>query len=226
MANEIQCSFQTGLTLYAIVRGLSNHIGQAWNTSSGMFEAYLTVDITNYAVAMVEQGVASGFYTGNFPAAIPPGSYSVVAKQQKGGAAAETDPTVAVGNIDWNGTYPAPLSDLSTSGQLSLLAPLKIYRGQQILNFPFKLVSAADHVTPFVSGVVSGQISRDGGLFGALQSGAFTEIGKGFYSLQAFTSGDLLANTAAVTFTANGISGGTADPRDFIFILQRTSGSV
>ena len=95
-----------------------------------------------------------------------------------------------------------------------------------IQNFPIYLVSATDHVTPFVSGVISGQISRDGGAFGALQSGAFTEIGLGTYKLQALTSGDILCNTAALVFTGTGISGGTSDPRVFTLLLQRTSGQL
>ncbi len=41
---------------------------------------------------------------------------------------------------------------------------------------------------------------------------------------QMLTSGDLNANTVALVFTANGISGGTADQRDFAYILQRVSG--
>ncbi len=118
------------------------------------------------------------------------------------------------------------LNDLATSGQLSLVSPVKIFRGEQILKFPFKLVSSIDHATSFTSGVCSGQISRDGGTFGALQSGAFSEVGLGWYYVQALTSGDLLANTASLVFTANGISGGTSDQRDFGFILQKSSGSV
>ena len=149
----------------------------------------------------------------------------MVGKQQLAGTPAQTDPTIGVGDYNWNGSQVVPLSDLATSGQIGQIAPLKIYRGQQILNFPFRMVSSADHVTPFVSGVVSGQISRDGGAFGVLQSGAISEIGLGFYKT-TLTSGDLTANTVALTFSANGISGGTADTRDFSMVLQRSSGSI
>ena len=227
MANEIQCSGPgSGRTCYALIRGYSNNTGLVWQTTTNTFVVYASANLANYTVALTEQGVASNFYAGNFPTAIPAGSYSVVVKQQQGGAASETDPTVAAGNIEWNGTYPEPLSDLATSGLVSLSAPTKIYRGEMIQNFMFKLVSASDHVTPFTSGVVSGQISRDGGVFGALQSGAFTEVGLGFYSLQALTSGDLNANTVALSFSATGISGGTSDRRDFSLILQKSSGSI
>jgi hypothetical protein len=92
-----------------------------------------------------------------------------------------------------------------------------------VTNFPFKMVSSLDHVTPFVSGVVSGQISKDGGAFGPLASGIINEIGLGWYRT-TLVSGDLLCNTAALSFSAVGISGGTADQRDFSLVLQRTSG--
>lgn len=221
MAGEIQFSFQPGRTCYVLIR---NRTGAVWNGSS--FVTYATVDYANYPVTVAEQGTLSAFYTGTFPSAITAGVYSIVGKSQLGGSPAESDPVVAAGDIQWNGTVTLPLSDLATSGQVSLIAPIKIYRGQMVQNFPIYFVSSLDHSTPFTSGIVSGQISRDGVSFGALQSGAFTEIGLGFYSLQALTSGDLLANTIAMRFSANGISGGAADPRNMVMVLQRASGSV
>lgn len=219
MAGEIQCTYASGATVYALIR---NRNGAVWNGSA--FVTYASVDYSTYEVALTEQGT-SGFYAGTFPAGITSGGvYSIVAKQQTGGAVAETDPTISVGDIQWDGTTTLPLASLATSGQVSQFAPIRIARGMQVAPFPFKMVSAADHITPFTSGVISGQISRDGGAFGALQSGAFTEIGKGWYSLQALTSGDLLANAIALVFTGNGISGGTTDQRDFAFLTQRTSG--
>lgn len=221
MAGELQTNFDSGKTVYFLVRSASSTI---WNTASAALEAYQTANYADYDIAATEQGSASGFYVGNFPAAAAPGVYSIVAKQQLGGSPAESDPTIGLGTEQWNGSTLLPLSDLATSGQVAQVAPIRLARGTQIQNFLFDLVSSADHITPLVSGVISGQICRDNGSFGALQSGAFTEVGQGFYRLQAFTSGDLLANTAAVIFTGVGISGGSADPRKFTFILQRTSG--
>lgn len=219
MAGEVQVSFQAGKTLYFLVR---NNVGSIWNGSA--FAAYATANLSTYAVSMTEQGTASAYYAGTFPAAIAAGIYAITAKQQLAGSQAESDPTVATGDFQWNGTVVFPLSDLATSGQLGQVGPIRISRGSQILNFPFKMVSSTDHITSFTSGVVSGQIARDGGSFGVLQSGAFTEMGLGWYKVQALTSGDLLANTVALSFSANGISGGTADRRDFSFVLQKTSG--
>jgi hypothetical protein len=222
MASEIQFPFGlTGKTVYAIIR---NSTAQAWNTNTNAFEAYNSGNLSKYAISLVEQGTSSGFYAGTFPSAIVAGVYAIVARQQIGGSQAETDPYVgSESEFQWNGTYNVPLSDLATSGQVGNFAPIRIARGVMLPNFMFKLVSSVDHVTPLTSGVVSGSISRDGGFFGPLQSGIMSEVGRGWYST-TFTSGDLLANTAAVIFTATGVSGGNSDPRDFGLILQRVSG--
>lgn len=221
MANEIQTISNTGKVLYFQV---FNRIGQVWDTSDLAFEAYATAQIANYKVTMTEQGSASGIYEGSFPSTIVAGVYNIVIYSQPGGSPAETDPKVAVGEFQWNGSFAAPLSDTATSGQVGQGFPERIARGTMILNYPIYLKSSADHVTPFVSGVVSGQIARDGGSFGALQSGAFTEIGLGWYNLQALTSGDLLANTIKLNFSANGVSGGSSDALPISIITQRTSG--
>lgn len=223
MSAEIQISYQSNKTCYFLIR---NRIGQIWNTVDLAFQAYATLDYSEYKVALTQQGTASAFYTGDFPATIVAGVYSIVAKEQISGSPLETDPTIAVGDFQWNGSVTLPLSDLATSGQIGILSPMRIARGTMILNFPFKLVSSVDHITPFTSGVPSGQIRVDGGAFGPLQSGAFTEHGLGHYTLQALTSGDLLGNTAALVISATGVSGGNADQRDFTFILNRSSGQL
>lgn len=221
MAGEIQFSFASLKTTYVLIR---NRIGQVWNTANSAFETYVTALYVDYTITCTEQGTASGYYTGTFPPAIGPGAYSLVAKQQIAGGALESDPAVAVGDLQWNGTTLLPLSDMATSGQLGQIGPIRLARGTMIQNFQFKLVSSLDHVSPFVSGIISGQIMRDNGNFGPLQSGAFTEVGLGWYRVQALTSGDLNANTVALVFNGVGISGGTSDQRDYGFILQRVSG--
>ena len=177
---------------------------------------------TDFAISATEQG-SSNFYAASFPAAVPAGVYNLDAHQQTGGSAAQTDPRVAAGEEQWNGTALFPLSDLATSGQIGQIGPIRLARGTMVQNFPIYLKSAADHITPFTSGVVSGQISRDGGAFGVLQSGTITEVGLGSYKIN-LTSGDLNANTVMLVFTANGISGGTSDPLPIAAVLQRVSG--
>lgn len=219
MASEIQVAFSAGATLYAQIR---NRTGSIWNTSggTGAFVAYDTALISSFSISLSEQGTASQYYTGTWPAAIPAGIYNLVAKRQIGGSVAESDPNVATGEENWNGTALFPLSDLALSGAQSTI---KLLRMNAVSGFPLYLKSAADHITPFVSGVVSGQISRDGGAFGVFQSGTVSEVGLGMYKINV-TSGDLNAGVVSMVFTAAGISGGTSDPLAMAFVLQRTSG--
>lgn len=220
MANEMLVSFTTGKNVYFQV---FNRIGEVWSISASVFGTYTTASIDNYDHPATELGAASGLYVGEFPSTIVAGIYSITARQRLGAGVAETDPIIGTGVIQWNGSVAFPLSESMTSGQIGQAAPMRIYRGEMVQNFPFKMVSAADHITPFISGVVSGQISRDGGIFTAFQSGTFSEIGKGFYKVN-LTSGDLLANSVALVFSANGISGGSSDTLGISFVLQRTSG--
>lgn len=225
MAGELQVSFSRSRTVYAVLRNQTS--GFIWNTSggsSGAMEAFVSGNWANYAISLTEQGTA-GYYVGNVPSPIPAGVLAVTAKEQLGGSPTQLDPTVGVGDVHWNGSIVMPLSDLATSGQLGQAIPMRLARGVAFSGFTFKMVSSADHVTNFTSGVVSGQISKDGGNFGALQSGTFTEVGLGFYKVN-LTSGDLLANCVALSFSAVGISGGAADQRDFVILTQRTSGTA
>lgn len=223
MANEVQSLAPTGRTVYFLVRNAS---GQAWNGTA--FENYLTANYLTYANSMAEQGSASSYYTGTFPSAIPAGTYAIVVKVQAGGSPAESDAAADVGEFEWSGTAPVALADLATSGQVGQFAPIRLARGVAVSGFIFYLRSAADHVTPVVSGVCSGQINRDGGGWSALQSGllasAYTELGNGFYKV-SLTSGDLACGQAALLFNGANVSGAAvSDPCPFALVLQRTSG--
>lgn len=100
MAAEIQFDSVSGRNCYVQVR---NSVGQIWNTAGAAFEAYATGSIADYDIAATEQGTASGIYTASMPAAAA-GVYTVVAKERSGGAPAEADVTVGVGEIAWSGT--------------------------------------------------------------------------------------------------------------------------
>ena len=221
MANEIKTVYQTGKTAYFLVR---NSTGYIWNTSTSAFETYTVSNYTNYAIEMLEQS-SSGFYLGNFPLSIPSGTYNIVVLNQYGMNPSQTDSYIGSGNFNWNGYTEVNINDLCTAFQFEQLAPIRISYGTMVNNFPIYFVSAADGISDFVSGIVSGSIARDGSsVFNPLNSGSFTEIGRGWYNLQALTSSDLLCNTAAIEFTCTGISGGSAIKRAFSLILQRTSG--
>ena len=211
----------TGATIYAVVR---SRTATVYNTSSTLFETFSAGNWSLYTISLTEQG-SLGYYLGTFPTAIAAGVYSLVAYKQVTGSPLVSDQQVATGDYQWSGTATVPLSDLATSGQIGNISPIRVARGTMVLNFPVYFKSSLDHVTPFVSGIISGQISRDGAAFTVLQSGAFLEKGLGWYST-SLTSGDLLANTISLVFTAVGISGGSADPVAMAMILQRTSGQV
>lgn len=216
MAAEIQFKGPTGATCYTQIRNRTS--GYVWNGSS--FEQYssLSGNQATYSVAASEQGAGS-LFVANFPSAIPAGTYDVAARQKPSAAFLESDPVIAGGGLEWNGAIVPPLADVVTSGQFGRSLPVKLTRGQMVQNFPIYFKSAVDHITPLTSGVVSGQIARDNGGFVSLQSGAFVEIGNGFYNLVALTSGDTDAGTAKVLFTAAG-----ADPVPLGFVFQRVSG--
>lgn len=106
MAKEIQFDHTTGTTCYAQLR---NAVGQIWNTSGSAFEAYNTANIADYDLAATEQGTASGLFAADMPAATA-GFYNLVAKERAGGAPAEADRTIGVGEIYWTGTAVTPLT--------------------------------------------------------------------------------------------------------------------
>ena len=134
MAGEIQCSYKAAVTLYGVVRSPQSG-GMVWDNVSGYFTTYNTTLYSNYSVSLTQQGTASAYYVGNFPTGIAPGTYNVVAKQQLGGSPAEADPTVAQGQLEWNGTRPLPLSDLVTSGQYAQSFPIPIAYGTMVRDF-------------------------------------------------------------------------------------------
>lgn len=110
MAGEIQHDHHTsGLTLYAMIRTTT---GTIWNTAGVAFEAYATGNITDYDIALAEQGTASRYYVGTFPATIAAGVYNLIVKQRAGGAPAESDDTVGEGAIEWDGSAVVSLSSI------------------------------------------------------------------------------------------------------------------
>ncbi len=220
MAGELKAlTGRPGRTCYFLILDRNSLI---WNGSA--FETYATGNYLNYDIAATEVGTNLGLYKATMPASISPGVYDIVMKEQTGVNPVEGDSPVAMqDSLQWGGTATLPLSDMATSGQVSNALPIRIARGVMLQNFPLYLKSAADHITPMVSGIVSGQIARDAGAFGPLQSGNITEVGLGYYNVN-LTSGDLNATTVKLVFTGRQVSGGNSDPLPFSFILQRTSG--
>lgn len=82
---------------------IRNSVSQVWQTTSSTFVTYVTANLANYIIALAEQGTASQYYAGNFPAAAS-GIYSVDVRLKAGVSFAETDTPVAGGSIPWTGT--------------------------------------------------------------------------------------------------------------------------
>lgn len=108
MAKELQCDAPTASTVRAQVRNRAN--GQVWYTVTPAFEAYSTAHVASYAVTMTEAGTASGYFTGDFPSAIPAGLYDVIYFILTGGSLAEGDTKVSIEQIQWSGTAPLSLN--------------------------------------------------------------------------------------------------------------------
>ncbi|GIW79442.1 MAG: hypothetical protein KatS3mg105_1249 [Gemmatales bacterium] len=102
MANEIQAVHTSAKTLYALVRDVTANV---WNGST--FEPYNSASLASYAIAMTEQGSASGYYTADFPAVVA-GEYNVAVYERLGASPAEGDLPVAEGEVHWDGNTVVP----------------------------------------------------------------------------------------------------------------------
>lgn len=220
MANEVQFRGPgAGAQCYFTIHNQTS--GMIWNTSggTGAYEGFNSGNWSVYAISASEQGL-SNFFVGNIPAAVPAGVLSIDVRQSVTGGELQTDPGVAAGDIQWNGSTVVPLSNLATSGQLASFMPVQLARGQAVSGFPLYFKSSLDHVTPLVSGVCSGSVSKNGGLFGPLQSGIFNEIGLGAYTV-GLTSGDVNAESLMFLFTATNVSGPVSDPLPIAILTMK-----
>lgn len=98
--NEIQVAYQSGSTLYVLIR---NAAGSVYQTTTAGFVTYDAGNLSTYAIALTDDG--GGFYTADFPTAISaPATYAVVAYVRAGGSPATDDTAVASGEIVWSGS--------------------------------------------------------------------------------------------------------------------------
>lgn len=103
MASELQIRYDTAQTVYAQKRSA---VGTIWNGTA--LEAYLTANIANYDIAMVEQGTASQIYVGTFPPTAVPGTYRLTYWDQAGGSPAESDTYIGTETLEWSGSLLLP----------------------------------------------------------------------------------------------------------------------
>lgn len=98
MANELQLSAAASLSVYALIRDSHARI---WDTVSLAFVTYVSGNYSRYPVTMTEQGAATGFYVGSFPATADGGQYTVDYKSRAGGSPAESDTTLSSVYFAW-----------------------------------------------------------------------------------------------------------------------------
>ena len=100
MGNEIQADYDSGDTLYAVVR---NPTGQVWYVAGQTFEDWghdsHTVD--DYDVPLTDKG--GSLYVGDVDANVPSGCYRIQVFIQSGATPASTDTLLTSQDITWTG---------------------------------------------------------------------------------------------------------------------------
>ena len=92
MANEIHIDYDSGNTLYAIIR---NSSGQVNIVAGATFEDYTAANIANYVITLTENGDGSGRYVGSFNANLNvAGRYTIQVFLQAGASPADGDSLV------------------------------------------------------------------------------------------------------------------------------------
>lgn len=121
MANEIQATYDSSQTLYALIFDAA---GQVWDLVGSNWENYAAAQQDNYDIALSETATNSGQYRGTFPAGISAGLYSVVLFLQAGGTPASTDERIGdTGIMHWDGSAEITIADTGqTERKLGLTA--------------------------------------------------------------------------------------------------------
>lgn len=101
MANEIHIDYESGNTLYAVIR---NKAGEVWYPIGQIFEAWGTEgrDVDDYDISLT--GDDGSRYVGDFDSNVPAGRYTVQVFLQAGGNPADGDELVGSGEIIWTST--------------------------------------------------------------------------------------------------------------------------
>lgn len=127
--NVVQVAYDT--TAKAIYNLIRNTNADVWNGTT--FVPYVSGSLTLYANNMTEQGVASRYYVGPFPAgATSAGSYPVTVFVRAGASPAETDVTIAGGALDWNGSALVSFTQgvgNATAGTLTVVGTVQSFSG-------------------------------------------------------------------------------------------------
>lgn len=116
MADTIQVTHTTGVTLYVMIR---DEDGDVYNGTA--FETYSAANWLDYDYPLTEQ-TSSGVYTRAFPA-LATGDYNVTIYKQDGGSPVAGDLVVGLVLVPWDGTAIVSLEDCSdTSAAAAILS--------------------------------------------------------------------------------------------------------
>lgn len=101
MSNEIHIDYNSGSTLYAVIR---NRVGQVWYAGGQVFETWGTGGRTanDYDISLTDKGGSR--YVGDFDNNISAGRYSIQVFVQAGANPADSDNLVGGDEIVWSGT--------------------------------------------------------------------------------------------------------------------------
>ncbi len=101
MANEIHIDYESGNTLYAVIR---NSAGQVWYVVGQVFEVWGTGarNADDYDIALVDKDGSR--YVGDFDANVSAGRYTVQVFVQAGANPADSDDLTGSGAIIWTGS--------------------------------------------------------------------------------------------------------------------------
>ena len=101
MANELHTNYESGNTLYAVIRSKD---GSVWYVNGIVFESWGTDgrDAEDYCISLVDK--SGSLYVGDFDENIPPGRYFVQVFLQAGASPANSDSLIAGKEFIWSGT--------------------------------------------------------------------------------------------------------------------------
>ena len=101
MANEIYANYESGNTLYAVIR---NKAGEVWYVSDGIFETWGTDDrdAADYYLSLIDK--SGSLYISDFDENIPAGKYYIQIFLQAGVEPDDSDTLIRSNEFIWSGT--------------------------------------------------------------------------------------------------------------------------
>lgn len=140
MARELRIVHNSSATVYAILRRATDDA--VWNGSS--FETWADANIAAYDIELTNRG--GDLYTGDFPAGVDSGTYSVYFYRRAGSVPATSDEFLGGRELVWSGDAVAS----STGSYLTTLERAKRYAGITSTSYDTKLTELLAAATTFI----------------------------------------------------------------------------